>query len=205
MKRAITTAIILCLFLFFNTSNAQIFYVAPNGDDHNSGTRPENPFANLQKAINEIRKSAKDEISSNKPALIYLLGGTYEMKQPIVYWKEGVLLDGNWKDEPYSFYFRPIMNKKEGIREVTETYDMDRNLYFNPTKSLNEIEFNGNSWDTWQKGGKDTHSMFADPMFADIGNFDFTLKPGSPAFQLGFKNIEISKVGPRQPTGPVAD
>ena len=31
---------------------------------------------------------------------------------------------------------------------------------------------------------------------------DFTLKPGSPAFALGFKPIDISQVGPRVASGP---
>jgi len=119
----------------------------------------------------------------------------------IVYWKEGKLLDGNWKDQPYTFYFHP--KNKEGTREITETFDMDRNLYFNPAKKLNEIDFNGKSLIEWQKGGKDTHSVFADPLFVDVDNFDFRLKPGSPAFQLGFKNIDMSNVGPREPTGPL--
>ena len=118
----------------------------------------------------------------------------------IIYWKEGSLLSGNWKDEPYTFYFHP--KNKEGTREVNETFDMDRNLYFNPTKSLDEIDFNSKSFKEWQKGGKDTHSMFADPLFFDIDAFDFRLKPGSPAFLLGFKNIDMSNVGPRVPTGP---
>jgi hypothetical protein len=121
----------------------------------------------------------------------------------IVYWKEGKLLDGNWKDVPYTFYFHP--KNKEGTHEVTETFDMDWNIYFNPAKSLNEVDFNGKNLKDWQKGGKDAHSVFTDPLFTDVDNFDFRLKPGSPAFQLGFKDIDMSKVGPREATGPIVD
>jgi hypothetical protein len=79
---------------------------------------------------------------------------------------------------------------------------MDRNLYFNPSKSLSEIDFNGKSWTEWQKAGKDIHSQYADPMFVDAANYNFSLKSGSPAFKLGFNAIDISSVGPRGLTGP---
>jgi hypothetical protein len=117
----------------------------------------------------------------------------------IIFWKEGVLLDTNWKDEPYTFYYHP--DHKEG-KTLSSTFEMDRNLYFNPSKSLSEIDFNGKSWAEWQKAGKDIHSQYADPMFVDAAHFNFTLKPGSPAFKLGFNAIDMSSVGPRGLTGP---
>ena len=79
---------------------------------------------------------------------------------------------------------------------------MDRNLYFNPSKSLSEIDFNGKSWAEWQKAGKDIHSQYADPMFVDAEHFNFALKPGSPALKIGFNAIDMSSVGPRGITGP---
>lgn len=41
----------------------------------------------------------------------------------------------------------------------------------------------------------DTGSVFADPLFVDYENNDFTLRPESPAFKLGFKQIDMSDVG----------
>eukprot|EP01048_Picozoa_sp_COSAG05_P035986 COSAG05_NODE_15950_length_357_cov_0.794574_1_plen_101_part_00 len=46
-------------------------------------------------------------------------------------------------------------------------------------------------------GGQDKHSVVADPQFVDGARHDYTLKAGSPALGLGFKQIDISKVGPR--------
>lgn len=40
-------------------------------------------------------------------------------------------------------------------------------------------------------------AVFADPLFADPLNYDFSLAENSPAFDIGFKPIEISDVGPR--------
>jgi len=53
------------------------------------------------------------------------------------------------------------------------------------------------SFEDWQKSGLDTHSVVADPMFVDPTNDDYSLKPESPALKLGFKPIDISKVGLR--------
>ena len=48
-----------------------------------------------------------------------------------------------------------------------------------------------------KKRGQDVHSLVADPMFADPENADFTLRPDSPAAQIGFHPIDLSQVGPR--------
>ena len=51
-------------------------------------------------------------------------------------------------------------------------------------------------FEEWKKRGLDAHSVVADPLFVDAPNGDFTLKPNSPAFQVGFKPIDLSQVGP---------
>jgi len=118
----------------------------------------------------------------------------------IIYWKEGGLFAQNWKDVPYAFHFHPKDNN--GTRTVTNTFDMDWNLYFNPTKKQEEVKFAGGTWAEWQQRGKDTHSLYADPLFVDTDRGDFRLKPESPAFALGFKPVDLRAVGPRCKTGP---
>ena len=113
----------------------------------------------------------------------------------VVYWKEGELLDNNWRDKPYTFYFHP--KNKSGTREVTSTFEMDWNVYYNPNLKLDEVRFNDLTFEQWKKVGKDLHSLYADPLFVDPDKFDFRLKPGSPAFALGFKPLDLSTVGPR--------
>jgi hypothetical protein len=114
----------------------------------------------------------------------------------IIYWQEGELLDGEWQDKPYSFYFNPIA--KESVRQVGSTFEMDYNIYFNPTLPLDSIPFNKLSFAEWQKRGKDIHSQFADPLFDDPVHYNFTLRSNSPAFSLGFRPIDMSVVGPRK-------
>lgn len=51
--------------------------------------------------------------------------------------------------------------------------------------------------ETVMEMGYDIHSEIADPLFEDVGNRNFTLKPESPAFKLGFKQIDLTGVGVR--------
>lgn len=50
----------------------------------------------------------------------------------------------------------------------------------------------------WRKLGFDLKSILGDPKFKDLKKFDFRLKKSSPAFKLGFKQIDMSDVGPRK-------
>jgi Right handed beta helix region len=79
--------------------------------------------------------------------------------------------------------------------------EIDYNLFFNNMgrffasitprgKSRNHLTL-----DQWQDMGFDKHSIFADPEFVDLERGDYRLKPTSPAFQLGFKSIDLSTVG----------
>jgi len=51
------------------------------------------------------------------------------------------------------------------------------------------------SFAEWQKMGFDEHSIIADPLFVDPENDDYRLKSDSPAFKLGFRQINIEKIG----------
>ena len=77
---------------------------------------------------------------------------------------------------------------------------MDYNLYYlkggygakdMKVSSMPEIT----TLEDWQKSGFDFHSVIADPMFVDSEHDNYTLKPESPAFKLGFKQIDVSRVG----------
>ncbi|MGK7393037.1 MAG: right-handed parallel beta-helix repeat-containing protein [Candidatus Cyclobacteriaceae bacterium M3_2C_046] len=122
----------------------------------------------------------------------------------IVYWKEGELLSGKWEDQPYQFYFNP--KNQAGTRQVSSTFDINWNLYYNPNKQLDQVEFNGKGWAEWQKAGKDTASLYTDPLFMDLENYNFTLRKDSPAFKLGFEPIDLNLVGPQTPdSSPISN
>ncbi len=74
-----------------------------------------------------------------------------------------------------------------------------KNLFYDGTGN---IKFHENEkFDTLEKiqaFGLEEESIIADPKFKDIKNYDFTLEDDSPAFQIEFKPIDISDVGPRK-------
>jgi len=100
------------------------------------------------------------------------------------------------------FHMRGILN----LRTDTKKFRSDNNLYFNPKTALIK-HFNPRAkpgkivvgakytFEKWKAEGGDPNTIIADPLFVDPVNGDFSLKPNSPAFKIGFKPIDISKVG----------
>ena len=102
---------------------------------------------------------------------------SFTFERNILYYDSGELLGVNWGDDHYK---------------------MDYNLYFDT--SGRTVKFAGATFEDWQKR-HDQHSIIADPLFVDPRNDDFRLKPDSPAFKLGFKQPDISNVGPSESVG----
>jgi hypothetical protein len=73
----------------------------------------------------------------------------------------------------------------------------DSNLYWNA--SGKPVLFANMSISEWQAAGQDKDSLVADPLFVDPAQGDFTLRPDSPAAQIGYEPWDISAVGPRSP------
>ena len=110
----------------------------------------------------------------------------------IVYWKEGELFSGDWRDREYKYYTNP--SRPEGD-DRKRNFESNWNVFYNPNLKVEEVTFyNDESFADWQKRGYDVNSVYADPMFVDPDNFDFRLKPESPALKLGFEPIDLSGV-----------
>ena len=77
-----------------------------------------------------------------------------------------------------------------------EVITIDRNLFFCPTATEYMFGWTQKPFADWQKQGFDQNSVVADPLFANPAKDDYALKPGSPAFQLGFEKIDTSKIAP---------
>ena len=94
---------------------------------------------------------------------------SFTFKHNIVYYDDaGTLLCENWSNNRYL---------------------MDENLYW---KARGEPVLFGNlTLAEWQKKGHDRNSLVADPLFVDPQNGDFTLKPGSPAPEIGFQAFRL--------------
>jgi hypothetical protein len=97
----------------------------------------------------------------------------------IVYFDSGALLGSNWSGD--------------GVR-------MDKNLYWDARGG--PVSFGGKTLAEWREQGRDAASTIADPLFRNAANYEFTVLPNSPAWKLGWKQIDVSKVGPREVAGP---
>jgi hypothetical protein len=80
---------------------------------------------------------------------------------------------------------------------------LDYNLYFDA--SVKPPKFLGLGFEQWKQKGLDRNSIVANPLFADPQKGDFRLDPRSPAFRLGFRPIDLSRVGIRPPEQRSAD
>jgi len=74
----------------------------------------------------------------------------------------------------------------------------DRNIYWR-TGGQPPAFPGGLTLDAWRRQtGQDLNSQNADPLFAGSDQRDFTILSGSPAIELGFKPIDLSRVGPSE-------
>jgi hypothetical protein len=97
---------------------------------------------------------------------------SFTFENNIIYYDEGVLLHGPWKK----------------IR-----INMNNNCFFHAAGE--QISFAGKTLGQWRQLGRDNDSVIANPLFVDPENFDFRLKPNSPAIKIGFKPFDFTKAG----------
>lgn len=84
---------------------------------------------------------------------------------------------------------------------TTNQFWSDGNVWFDTRAGTNAADytFAGKSWHDWQARGFDPRSVIADPLLVDPARPELGLRAESPAFRLGFRPIDLSRVGPRPP------
>lgn len=110
LAAAVTTA------LYFKNST-EVFFIAPNGNDSNSGSKSEPlaSFEGAQKAIIKFRSDTKNKL---KPVTVYLRGGTY-------YRKDTFNINAkDFGDNQASITYEPYKNEKV---IVTGGINLDKN------------------------------------------------------------------------------
>jgi len=98
---------------------------------------------------------------------------SFTIERNIIYADGVAMLGGNWSNGNYL---------------------LDSNCYWDASGQAPTFP-GGLTFSEWQQKGQDTHSLVADPKFADPANYDFRLQPDSPAVKLGFKPIDTTSVG----------
>jgi parallel beta-helix repeat protein len=88
-----------------------------------------------------------------------------------------------------------VLRNQEAGAWGPENTRFARNVYFDVSR--HPLDFDGKSLEAWRGLGMDAGSLVADPQFVDPGHDNFRLAPGSPAFQVGFQEFDLTHVGPR--------
>lgn len=96
----------------------------------------------------------------------------------IIYYDSGALLGSNW---------------------TPPQFRMNRNLYWDARGG--PVLFAGDDLTTWRAKGYEHDGAIADPLFVDASSYQFALRPDSPAWRMGWKAIDLSRVGPRVAPG----
>jgi parallel beta-helix repeat protein len=98
----------------------------------------------------------------------------------VVIWDSGDLLGSNWAGTTNQFF-------------------MDNNVYFDLRLGTNAAAYRmaGETLAAWRARGQDLNSVIADPQLVDRARPELGLKRGSPAYQRGFKPIDLTGLGPR--------
>jgi hypothetical protein len=94
-----------------------------------------------------------------------------------------------------STWGKPDWNPRQAV--------FDENLIWHnglPIRAELDSKLKYASLEEWQAAGHDQHSLVADPGFVDPAQDDYRLKPDSPAYKVGFRDInsEIGKIGAYQ-------
>ncbi len=74
----------------------------------------------------------------------------------------------------------------------------DNNVFWHTKQQpvrFDSLAKKGMDLNQWKALGHDRHSVVANPLFRDPERRDFRLKPGSPAYRLGFVDIPVEKIG----------
>ncbi len=100
----------------------------------------------------------------------------------VIITRSGTLLGSNWGGTTNQFW-------------------SDANVWFDTRigSDAAKYQFAGQPWAAWQARGLDPHSVIADPLLVDEKRPELGLRKKSPAFKLGYRQIDLSTLGPRKP------
>src|SRR5579883_280838 len=94
---------------------------------------------------------------------------SFVFERNIVYFDQGRLLGQNWQVAPWP-----------GCTGDCHQFRFEGNLFFDVRGEPMDLPPNN------------FHSLVADPQFGNAENYDFTLRPGSPALRMGFRQIDLA-------------
>ncbi|MDQ0914415.1 right-handed parallel beta-helix repeat-containing protein [Paenibacillus sp. V4I5] len=99
----------------------------------------------------------------------------------------------NWRKDKFAAADRNLYWKDEGPCKVAGKLPLD------PCGQdrLGRSEYDWEAWRSLLNGKFDGHTLITDPLFIHAAEGDYRLQPNSPAYRLGWVNIDYGKIGPQ--------
>jgi hypothetical protein len=177
-------------FIKQTTISQNIIYNC-NGGGINVKLFENNVYNNIVADIRDIVYEKSDGKTVNMFIGYMSLLDVYDRKVMPVHTHLQVMHNIFYKTNPDDpFYRESIVNGKKMQVKLEQT-DIDDNLYYDvraKDKGKSELEY-------YRSRGVDSASVAADPLFVDIHHGDFRLKKNSPAYKIGFKDIDTGQIG----------
>jgi hypothetical protein len=177
-------------FIKHTTISENIVYNC-NGGGINVKLYENNVYNNIIADIHDIVYETSDGKKTNMFLGYMSLLEVYDRNEMPPHAKLDVKNNIFYKSYPHNTFYRESMVNGKKMEVKLEQTDIDYNLYFDvnaPDKGFSFLK-------SYQARGVDSNSIAADPMFVDIKHGDFRLKKESPAYKIGFRDIEFSKIG----------
>lgn len=177
-------------FIKYTTIAENIVYNC-NGGGINVKLYENNVYNNIVADIHDIVYESSDGKKNNMFLGYMSLLEVYKRNEKPPHTKLDVKHNIFYKTYPHNTFYRESVEagvKKEVKLEET---NIDYNLYFDVQAKDKGTAF----LQSYQARGVDSNSIVADPLFVDIKHGNFNVRKESPAFKIGFKNIDCTKIG----------
>lgn len=99
----------------------------------------------------------------------------------------------NWREDKFASADRNLYWHEDGQIKVAGKLPLIPSGH----DPLGRSEYQWEAWRSLQHGKFDANTLFADPLFTDAANGDYRLQPTSPAYELGWVDIDFKKIGPQ--------
>ena len=96
-----------------------------------------------------------------------------------------------YKVASHNTFYRQGTVKGKLTELKIEECNIDKNLYYD----VNLNDHGQSAVDYYRTRGADKNSIVSDPLFRDITKGDFRLKENSPAYKIGFRDIDVTRIG----------
>jgi hypothetical protein len=186
MQQAIRTD----AFIKHTTISENIVYNC-NGGGINVKLYENNVYNNIVADVHDIVYETSDGKKTNMFLGYMSLLEVYDRSEMPPHVKLDVKHNIFYKSYPHNTFYRESMVNGKKMEVKLEQTNIDQNLYFDVKAADKGLSF----LKSYQARGVDGNSIAADPLFVDIKHGDFRLKKESPAYSIGFRDIDFSKIG----------